>query len=386
MKGSIFYGLSLTRDAGCITVNYPERIHAFSRAVEFGARHDLTVSRVDTGWSLRYPAPDDEIPGELRAFFAELNGHPPAYSAKSAALAVHRQPLVSCIVVVNENLPFLRDQLLPSLITHSMAHAIEVILVSNGAASPDPGWPGVRTILSQFGVVSAAYNAGAAHGRGEYLAFFHDDCVVDDALWIDKCLQRLRHGAVAVSGEYREMTEIAGMKCPPIPVAKTVPLFMRADDFERTGGFDEFHYIGYEDIDFTLGLVDRGGKVVMTDLQIRHFSGMSSTLKYCAVRGLRDLYALGAVPRGAIVQRFNEFTAAGLRMDGVDYLRAALEVQLLYVLVKHRRALARVDSSAYARAESALRDRIAAHGAGDGQTILEKFKVIDRELSNDQTR
>ena len=144
------------------------------------------------------------------------------------------------------------------------------------------------------------------------------------------------------------------MKIPNLPIAKAVPLFMRRQDFLDLGGFDEYHYVGYEDLDFTLSLLRQGGTLAFPAIQIRHFSGMSSTLKYCPVQGLAQLYALAAVPRGAIRQRFREFAERGIVHDGVDYLRLALDVQLLYILKKYGAYLADLDAQAYGSASELL--------------------------------
>jgi hypothetical protein len=253
--------------------------------------------------------------------------------------------------------------------------------VCNGPREAQALPPGVRALRSEWGVVSASYNAGAAAARGEYLAFFHDDCVLEDPRWIEKCLQRLERGAHAVAGEYRNIAEVGGVPVPPLPVAKCVPLFLRRADFEQAGGYDERHYIGYEDLDFTLSLAAHGRKLVATDLQLVHFHGMSSTLKYNPVPGLADLYALGAVPGFAVMRRFNEFWRTGLVAEGVNWLRLAMDAQLLYVLQKHRALLARIDAAAYAAAERALEQRIAQGCAAGPEAALERLKRLDREAA-----
>jgi hypothetical protein len=259
----------------------------------------------------------------------------------------------------------------------SGAHPIEIILVCNGSRACAPR-PGLQVLQSDWGVVSRAYNAGAAAARGTYLAFFHDDCMLQDAQWIEKCVQRLEHGAHAVAAEYRQIAEVGGVAVPPLPVAKCVPLFLRKDEFVEAGGYDEHHYIGYEDLDFTLALVARGRKLVATDLQVLHFHGMSSTLKYNPVPGLADLYALGAVPGFAIVRRFNEFWRTGLVSEGVNYMRVAMDAQLLYTLRKYRVLLARIDGAAYAKAEAALEARIQRSCPAGPDAALERLQQLDR--------
>lgn len=375
MPRSLFDGLSLTRTGERIDISYPCALRDFAHARTAAHACGLEV-RQDAGdtWHLRVDA-DRPYPSKVKAFFALLNDLPQPPDAATAAPA--GEPLVSCIVVVNENLAFVDQQLLPSLAQSSAGHPIEVIVVCNGSRVYEAR-PGVRVLRSEWGTVSKAYNAGAAAARGTYLAFFHDDCVVNDARWIEKCLQRIERGAHAVAAEYRQIGEVGGVAVPPLPVAKCVPLFLKASDFGEAGGYDEHHYIGYEDLDFTLALAARGKKLVATDLQVVHFHGMSSTLKYNPVPGLADLYALGAVPGFAIVRRFNEFWRTGLVSGGVNFMRLAMDAQLLYVLQKYRPLLGRVDGGAYARAEAALEARIARGCPAGPQAALDRLRALDR--------
>jgi hypothetical protein len=374
---SLLDGLKLERGEGRIEVLYPRALRELAHAREVARAHALEVGEGPAGaWRLEARAAEP-YPAALKAFFAQLNDlrAPPAVAPARAA---RQPPLVSCIVVVNENLPFVEQQFLPSLFSSSAAHPVEVLLVCNGNRAAPPEAPGVAVLRSEWGAVAKAYNVGAARARGEFLAFFHDDCILYDAHWIDKCLQRLERGAHAVAGEYRQIAEIGGVAVPPLPVAKCVPLFLRRADFVEAGGFDEQHYIGYEDLDFTLALAARGKKLVATDLDLVHFHGMSSTLKYHPVPGLADLYAFAAVPAFAVARRFNEFWRTGLVADGVNYLRAAMDAQLLYVLQKYRAFLGRTGSDAYARAEAAL--------AGGPADAVRRLRALDAETARAAAR
>ena len=378
MSQSLFDGLSLARTARRIDITYPRAIRDFPHAREVARAYGLEVREAGAhAWRMGLED-ENRFPPAAKAFFAQLNDHHPVPPAELRAVD---EPLVSCIVVAHENLPFVIEQFVPSLASCSSRHPIELIVVCNGERGGEGLPPGVRVVRSQWGVVSAAYNTGAAAARGPHLAFFHDDCVMQDPLWIEKCLQRLERGARAVAGEYRQVGEVGGVAVPPLPVAKCVPLFLRRSDFEAAGGFDERHYIGYEDLDFTLALVAGGRKLVATDLQLVHFNGMSSTLKYNPVPGLADLYALGAVPGFAVMRRFNEFWRTGLVSDGVNYMRLAMDAQLLYVLQKYRGFLARIDAAAYAAAEAALERRIAQGCPGGPEAALERLRALDRQAA-----
>jgi len=374
MSASIYSGLSCARAGDALEVRYPARIHSAARAAAVAGAHGLEIGAgAGDAWQLRAPAE------ALKAFFADLNGFRAPYPAQPLGDG-GAAPLMSCVIVVNENVPFVREQLVPSLRANSPRHPIEIVLVYNGSAREDPALGALRSVRSGWSAVAAAYNAGARAARGEYLALFHDDCVMDDPLWMDKCIGALEGGAGAVAGEFRRMDSIAGTAVPPLSVAKCVPLVMRKQAYFAAGGFDEFHYVGYEDLDFTLALAQRGMKVAAADLRLRHFGGMSSTLKYCAVPGLAALYAMTALPAGAIRQRFSEFARTGLHLDGIDYLRMALDVQLFYVLKKYRDFLAHTDPQAYALALAALERGITKECPFDATLILPRFKDLDRRL------
>jgi len=330
-------------------------------------------------WRVRAPASPGACPRSLKALFAELGGFPAPYPEITAPVPRPAAPIVSCIIIVNHNALFVREQLIPSLVANTRAHPFEVVLVHNGAADSEALLAAFGGVRSPSGAVSVAYNAGAALARGRYLAFFHDDCILDDERWVEKCTAALAQGAAAVAAEFRRLERIGGVEVPPLPVAKCVPLFIEARDFAAAGHFDEFHYLGYEDLDFTLRLAQLGKRVEPVDLRLRHFDGMSSVLKYCPLPGLAALFAMTAVPRSAVLRRFREFAERGLRRDGVDYLRLALDAQLFHVLMKYRDFLAGIDSSAYARAAERLAAVLERGGGGNPASILARFKSLDHE-------
>lgn len=377
MTESIYSGLALTRDGPDVVIRYPERICSHAAAAPVAARHGLALEPGRDAWTLACPHGGALCPDLLKRFFADLHGAPAPY-ARAAHRSGGARPVVSCVVLVNENALFVQEQLLPSLAAHAGAVPLEVVLVHNGAPCRIACELPSRSIAAPWGAVAAGYNAGAREAQGEYLAFLHDDCIVDDPSWIAQSRAALDAGAAAAAAEYRQMPAIEGVTVPGLLVAKCVPLFMRREAFFAAGGYDEFHYVGYEDLDFTLALLDRGLKLAAVDLRVRHFGGMSSTLKYCAVPGLAELYALAALPAGAIRQAFREYTAARERAGAGDLMLLALDVQKLYVLKKYRRLLAELDADACARAVAALERRITLNADGDPHLILPRFRKQDR--------
>src|SRR5882672_9597287 len=134
MSASVFSGLSFARRDGQIEISYPVRIHEFARVVALARAHGVAVRQsADETWVLSYSAAEGVYPHTLKSFFAELNDLPPPYPPFDPAGFVPGDPLVSCIVVVNENLPFVREQLLPSLLANTRKYPIEVVVVCNGS-------------------------------------------------------------------------------------------------------------------------------------------------------------------------------------------------------------------------------------------------------------
>src|SRR5688572_1627056 len=377
MPPSALSGLALTVDAGTVEVRCPAEMHDRARARELAAQHGLPFAGEPEGaWRVRAPAGPGACPRALKALFAALGGFPAPYPEIVAPAPRAAAPLVSCIIIVNHNALFVREQLIPSLFANTRL-PFEVVLVHNGPADSEALLAAFGRARCPSGAVSLAYNTGAALARGRYLAFFHDDCIIDDEAWDEKCTAALEQGAAAVAAEFRRLERIGGVDVPALPVAKCVPLFIRAEEFASAGRFDEFHYLGYEDLDFTLRLAQLGRRVEAVDLRLRHFDGMSSVLKYCPLPGLAALFAMTAVPRSAILRRFREFAERGLGRDGVDYMRLALEAQLFHVLMKYREFLAGIDASAYARAAERLAATL--QRGGDPSSILARFESLDRE-------
>ncbi len=99
---------------------------------------------------------------------------------------------------------------------------------------------------------------------------------------------------------------------------------------------------------------------------------MSSTLKYNPVPGLADLYALGAVPRVAVMRRFREYWTA--RVDAEPVHQSAMDAQLLLVLEKYRDLL---PHAAYGEARAKLASRIADNCPAGPAAAIARFKNLD---------
>lgn len=258
-----------------------------------------------------------------RSFYTSLNGLEHVGAEDSIVYQPASDPLISCVVLLTVNVDFFNSLLLPSIVEYSDPHPIEVIVVCNGPASSlDLRVPTAHT--SEFGCVSKGYNTGVHHARGEYIALFHDDCLVEDEEWIPKCLQALesRH---AVTPEVHNSGGLA--------VAKAVPLVMRRDDYLAVGGFDERYYFGAEDIDFTYALLHSGFRVGRVDIKYRHFNGMSSVLMFGPDRAtFTELFGYMAVPHESI-REMQQACVEMLHMN--PRFRRRLDADRLYFLDKY---------------------------------------------------
>jgi glycosyltransferase involved in cell wall biosynthesis len=128
----------------------------------------------------------------------------------------------------------------------------------------------LRQFESELTSIAKGYNLGARHARGEYLALFHDDCFLDDPLWIEKAISALDNGAAAITPEIDHWRQV--------PVAKAVPLVLRRADFIAAGGYDEYYYAGVEDMDLTVTLLRSGPDVRQLPIGYRHLRGMGTSL------------------------------------------------------------------------------------------------------------
>lgn len=202
--------------------------------------------------------------------FARINGYPQYQDGLLKEFRNSSKPLVSCILLLPFNELFARNAILPSIIRNSAGHAIEIILVYAGFGINRAPFQHLPQFDSELTSIAKGYNLGVSHARGEYVALFHDDCFLDDPLWIPKVLDALANGAAAVTPEFDQWQKV--------PVAKAVPLVMRRADYVHFGGYDEYYFAGVEDMDFTVRLMEAGREVRRVDIGYRHLRGMGSSL------------------------------------------------------------------------------------------------------------
>lgn len=113
----------------------------------------------------------------------------------------------------------------------------EIIVVDNGP-NQDFILEGVKVIRSEPYHIPKGYNAGVAEARGDYIALLHDDCLMNDPLWIEKSLGALNKDVIAVGPDLRQK--------PSYAYLKETPLVMEKRRFLELGDYDESHFIGYQ--------------------------------------------------------------------------------------------------------------------------------------------
>lgn len=284
----------VARDGIRLSFRWPEG--AFDRqrlddlaaeAAEDGLRIDL---RCDGGsGTLELDGSSNPPDAAASRLFARLNGYPVQPVGTFERFRASDRPRVSCILLLPFNDLFARHAVLPSIIANSSGHDIEIVVVHAGLGAPRPAFRRLRGLDSEMGSIARGYNAGVAAARGEIVALFHDDCLLEDPRWLDRALDALTPGVGAVTPELDEWCGV--------PVAKAVPLVMRRRTFLEVGGYDELYYVGVEDMDLTCALLARGLRVERVEIGYRHLRGMGTSLTvHEEPLQLRRLYGFQVLP------------------------------------------------------------------------------------------
>jgi hypothetical protein len=257
------------------------------------------LSCQDARQTLRIQAKADSIEDAVREAFAELHGYPCFLPRETDYFRSKHAPLMSCIILLTANDLFVANHLIPSILANSKGHDIEILIVYNGLGADLDLFRRFDVSVSEFGCVAKGYNQGVNRSRGKYVAIFHDDCMLADENWIQKCISLLESGSIAVSPEIRNSNFISDNE--PFAVAKNVPLVIDRERLDQLGGYDETYYIGYEDFDLTYQILSNGAEFSKVQLDYLHFNGMSTALMFGDERPLyRSLFALDLLPRSAI--------------------------------------------------------------------------------------
>ncbi len=322
-----------------------------SRAAAFSS----SVTAEEPGrLTLRLSAAGGELDRLTAKLAARWHGHPDYGHLDSAAFRNATDPVLSCVILLTANDEFVARHLIPSIIANSTTVPIEIIVVVNGSAVPVERFADVRVVSSEFGWVSRGYNTGARIATGEFVAFFHDDCTIDDPDWIDRSIAMLRAGRSAVTPEIQK-SPVAGEGT--LITAKAVPLVLTRERFLAAGGIDENYYAGIEDLDFTYGLIAAGAGPGRLPVAYRHHNGMSTvTMLSGSAAMFRRLFGLDLVPQRLIDD---------LRTQSLERVAGRPEIALmrardqLYFLDKYRDHFSASGRTDVLRLEARLRERLA---------------------------
>jgi hypothetical protein len=253
----------------------------------------------DARQTLRIQAKPDSIEDAVREVFTELHGYPCFFPGETDCFRSKHAPLMSCIILLTANDLFVANHLIPSILANSKGRDIEILIVYNGLGADLDLFRRFDVSVSEFGCVAKGYNQGVNRSRGKYVAIFHDDCMLADENWIQKCISLLESDYIAVSPEIRNSNFISDNE--PFAVAKNVPLVIERERLLQLGGYDETYYIGYEDFDLAYQILSSGAEFSKVQLDYIHFNGMSTTLMFGDKRPLyRSLFALDMLPRNVI--------------------------------------------------------------------------------------
>ena len=234
---------------------------------------------------------DDGAPTMIRNIFSVYNGIDANFLGYDTDnFSNSSEPLISCIILLNENDLFVKDLTIPSIIFNSKDTPIEIIVVSNGKTEIE--LDNVKIIKSDLYHIPKAYNKAASIAKGQYVAFFHDDCFLSDEDWVNKCVYNLTDEVIAVGPEYHKFM---GNEDYVLRVRtdkknkyldhsggflKEVPLPMEKNVFFEIGGFPEDELFGQEDIFLHKKILESGKRNKKVDVKNYHFNGISTFLLF----------------------------------------------------------------------------------------------------------
>lgn len=198
----------------------------------------------------------------------------------------------------------------------------EVIVVFNGLPenrntvehSLEERFPSVRLLVTPepYGI-ARAYNLGARAGSGRFVAFLHDDVLIDEPRWLSLLTGVLeRRSDVGLVGgsepKYTDRSPSALGELEPGVVecdwSPTISVIRRSD-FE-TCFFDEFYLVGLEDKDWALSFRRKGLKVVCRKVAHTHVGTKGSYTLLLNDRRLLDYYSKEGVRERHFLTKNND--------------------------------------------------------------------------------
>ena len=210
-----------------------------------------------------------------------------------------KKVVLSCIILTTSNKEFVKNKLIPSIVNNTSV-PYEIVLVYNGYDKM-PKMDNVKVVRSKPAWISYGYNLGAKYAKGEYLAIFHDDCIVRDKKWFEKCIENLNEEVIAVAPEqeFDNPFIMERLKC--------VPLVIKRNDFWKIGGFDEYYFFGKEELDFVFNILSKGFKYKKIDFGYEHYKAISTILLFSGRSDLEFYFGLNIVPKTILKEWTNYF-------------------------------------------------------------------------------
>jgi GT2 family glycosyltransferase len=242
---------------------------------------------------------------------------PPSVATRDSATA----PLASIIVLFMDGSPWIAPciESVRSNVPPSVPH--EIIVLANGVAGDEavPGLEGVnvRVLRSRINLgFAGGCNWASLHARGEYLVFLNDDTRIEPG-WLEALLSAAREDGVmavgsvmlAPDGRIDEAGRVlwsdggssaiaAGLdlRATSLPAVREVDyasassLLVSKEHWDAEGGFDTRYFPAYyEDVDLSLRLRLRGGRIVCaSDSRLQHRRSASTTVLWRRFLGLRN--------------------------------------------------------------------------------------------------
>ena len=225
---------------------------------------------------------------------SQLNDHPLFQNVNIKKYKNPKNPIISCVILLNNNYDFLINFLLPSLISNTPdRYPCEIIVIdlSKGLQKKKSIY-NFPVFSSPYSWISKAYNKGIKESHGKYIAFFHDDCIINDRHWIDKCISELNKNVSAVTPEIQTYDRLVKIKA--------VPLVMLKSKILDIGMFDENFIFSMEDLDLTNKILIQNWNIKKLHLNYFHYEGMS-TLSIHICKRFKTFFAYNFVPKKIII-------------------------------------------------------------------------------------
>ena len=232
---------------------------------------------------------DKSISNKIRKIFTEYHSISINFLDNDISFINASDPVVSCIILLNSNDEFVNKLTIPSIIYNTPYTPIEIIVVYNGKKEIIDFDEDVLFIESELNNIPKAYNKAAKIARGEYLAFFHDDCFLIDEQWVEKAIHNLDDNIIAVGPEFHNFRDDEDYKMRAYtdkknewsknPIGgyfKEVPMIIKRDTFFEIGQFPDHEIIGQEDIFLHQNILKSGKLNARVDIENYHFEGIST--------------------------------------------------------------------------------------------------------------